>query len=120
MYYRIAALKKDDNQREVTIRANSREEVKEQMERIKAFLFPGEDTTNYFYQMAEFRELVNNTIHMSFFRVFVCRPVKPDKKTVFQVKNNRVSIPNLQVCYEHSICVATQKLIEAKSESQPI
>lgn len=80
MYYRIAAFKKDDNQREVTIRANSREEVKAQMERIKAFLFPGEDTTNYFYQMAEFRELVNNTIHMSFFRVFVCRPVKPDKE----------------------------------------
>lgn len=25
-----------------------------------------------------------------------------------------------QVLYEHSICVATQKLIEAKSESQPI
>ena len=86
MYYRIAALKKDDNQREVTIRANSREEVKEQMERIKAFLFPGEDTTNYFYQMAEFRELVNNTIHMSFFRVFVCRPVKSDKKKI-QWKN---------------------------------
>lgn len=79
MYYRIAALKKDDNQREVTIRANSREAVKEQMERIKTFLFPGEDTTNYIYQMTEFQELVNNTIHMSFFRVFVCRPVKPDK-----------------------------------------
>jgi len=75
MYYRVAALKKDDNAKEFILQANSLEEVEAQIEKIKAFLYPGEDSKEYRWVTTRFTQLVNNVINMPFYRITVYRPV---------------------------------------------
>lgn len=49
MFYRTVIVKERTNSRTITLRAKSKEDVEEMMPRIKSFLYPDEDSSEYRY-----------------------------------------------------------------------
>ena len=47
MFYRVTILEKNDNHREMIVKADSKQAAVEMIPAAKAFLFPGEDTSGY-------------------------------------------------------------------------
>ncbi len=75
-YYRIAAWKKDENTKEVIVKADTREEALAWVEGAKAFLFPGEDTSNYRASVWGFTLTVNVGTEVPHYRITVFRPTE--------------------------------------------
>ncbi len=75
-YYRIAAWEKDENTKEVIVKADTREEALTQVEGAKAFLFPGEDTSNYRASVWGFTLTVNVGTEVPHYRITVSRPTE--------------------------------------------
>ena len=48
MFYKVTIIEKNDNHREMIVKADSREAAVEMIPAVKAFLFPGEDTSESF------------------------------------------------------------------------
>ena len=76
MYYRVATFKKNDNSREMIVRASSKEEAKKQLPSAKEFLFPGEDTKDYWCQIFPVPIKVNLGTTIPHYRIRVARPGK--------------------------------------------
>lgn len=79
MHYRVAGFKKDDNTKEMIIKANSREEAIKQIPAAKAFLFPGENAENYYCSVMQVPIKVNLGTTIPHYRISVARP-KPIEK----------------------------------------
>ncbi len=73
-YFRVAAIKKDDNLRELIIKANDRKSAVNKVNEVKAFLFPNEDTSNYIYNISLFPIEVNGGTTVTYYRITVYRP----------------------------------------------
>ena len=79
MYYRVASFKKNDDFREMIVRVSSKEEAKKQLPAAKEFLFPGEDTTDYWCQIFPVPIKVNLGTTIPHYRIRVTRPAKAEK-----------------------------------------
>ncbi len=77
-YYRTAAIKKDDNTRELIIQADSKEEAFAKIPSAKAFLFPGEDSENYVAYPSPFQLTVNLGTTITYYRITVHRPTEKE------------------------------------------
>ena len=53
MFYRAAIVKEDKNTRSITLRETTKEKVEEMLPRIKSFLYPDEDTSEYRHRIWE-------------------------------------------------------------------
>ena len=53
MFYRAAIVKEDKNARSITLREMTKEKVEEMIPRIKSFLYPDEDASEYRYRIWE-------------------------------------------------------------------
>lgn len=78
-YYRTAAHPKDDNTRELIIQADTKEEAWAKIPQTKTFLFPGENSENYFAYASPFPLTVNVGTTITYYRITVHRPTEKER-----------------------------------------
>ena len=73
MFYKVTIIEKNDNHREMIVKADSKEAAMEMMPAAKGFLFPGEDTSEYFAYPDKIHLDVMDT-KVPYWRIVVTRP----------------------------------------------
>ena len=81
MFYRVAGFKKDDDTREMVIKAVSKKDAAKQIPAAKEFLFPGEKTEDYYCSVMEVPIKVNLGTTIPHYRITVVRPKPIDKQS---------------------------------------
>ena len=65
MYYRVGAFYKNENSKAIIIQVHDRKEVESWVPRVKAMLYPGEDTADFRVSIFEFKLQINLIIFIA-------------------------------------------------------
>ena len=79
MYYRVGAFYRNDNSKAIIIQVHDRKEAESWVPRVKAMLYPGEDTADFRVSIFEFKLQINLN-NLNHYRITVERPIKRDFK----------------------------------------
>ena len=79
MYYRVGAFYRNENSKAIIIQVHDRKEAESWVPRVKAMLYPGEDTANFRVSIFEFKLQINLN-NLNHYRITVERPIKRDFK----------------------------------------
>ena len=101
-YYRVGAFYKDENSKAVIIQVHDRKEAESWVPRVKAMLYPGEDTAEFRVSIFEFRLQINLN-NLNHYRITVERPVTHAFKDEWEECN-------------HQTAQAFDALVEAEGE----
>lgn len=79
MYYRVGAFYRNENSKAIIIQVHDRKEAESWVPRVKAMLYPGEDTADFRVSIFEFKLQINLN-NLNHYRITVERPIKRDFK----------------------------------------
>ena len=102
MYYRVGAFYRNEDSKAIIIQVHDRKEAEAWVPRVKAMLYPGEDTKNYRVSIFEFKLQINLN-NLNHYRITVERPIKREFKSWGEEK-----------IYENSL--AFDGIVEAEGE----
>lgn len=75
MYYRVGAFYRNENSKAIIIQVHDRKEAESWVPRVKAMLYPGEDTAEFRVSIFEFKLQINLN-NLNHYRITVERPIK--------------------------------------------
>ena len=78
-YFRVGAFFRDENSKSVIVQCYDRKEAENWIPRVKAMLYPGEDTGNFRVRVFEFKLQINLN-NLNHYRITVERPIQRELK----------------------------------------